>query len=140
MIAMVSSITHLLCASAGASYSGRVSSNLCATVEPVTRRSMRIALLPWLVIFATLAGAGTSLAQQEEPPRAVNRTAAIGGFLGGIVVGFGAHESGHLVFDAIFDADPGIKRVEYHGIPFFAITHRSDLPPRQEYTISAAGF
>jgi len=70
----------------------------------------------------------------------VNRTAAIGGFLGGMVVGFGAHEGGHLLFDAIFDADPGIKRVEYHGIPFFAITHRSDLPPRQEYTISAAGF
>ncbi len=56
------------------------------------------------------------------------------------MVGLAAHEGGHLLFDAIFDADPGIKRVEYHGIPFFAITHRSDLPPRQEYAISAAGF
>ena len=70
----------------------------------------------------------------------MNRTAAVGGLLGGIVVGFAAHESGHIVFDVIFDADPGVKRVEYHGIPFFAITHRSNLPPRQEYTISAAGF
>ena len=70
----------------------------------------------------------------------MNRTAAVGGFLGGIVVGFAAHESGHLLFDVIFDADPGVKRVEYHGIPFFAITHRSNLSPRQEYTISAAGF
>jgi hypothetical protein len=57
-----------------------------------------------------------------------------------MVVGLAAHESGHLLFDVIFDADPGFRRVEYHGIPFFAITHRSGLPPRQEYTISAAGF
>jgi hypothetical protein len=56
------------------------------------------------------------------------------------VVGLAAHESGHLFFDVIFDADPGFKRIEYHGIPFFAVTHRSGLPPRQEYTISAAGF
>jgi hypothetical protein len=60
--------------------------------------------------------------------------------LGGIVVGLFAHEGGHVFFDVIFDADPGIKRVEYHGIPFFAITHRSGLPPREEFTISSAGF
>jgi hypothetical protein len=57
-----------------------------------------------------------------------------------MVAGLAAHESGHLFFDVIFDADPGVKRVEFHGIPFFAITHRTDLAPRQEYTISAAGF
>lgn len=56
------------------------------------------------------------------------------------MVGLAAHESGHLLFDAIFDAEPGIKRVEFHGIPFFAITHRNDLPPREEFTISSAGF
>jgi len=70
----------------------------------------------------------------------VNRTAAVSGFLGGIVVGLVAHEGGHLLFDVVFDADPGIKRVEFHGIPFFAITHRDDLPPREEFTISSAGF
>ena len=70
----------------------------------------------------------------------MNRTAAVGGFLGGIVVGLAAHESGHLFFDVVFDADPGIKRVEFHGIPFFAITHRDDLTPREEFTISSAGF
>ena len=58
----------------------------------------------------------------------------------GIGVGLVAHEGGHLLFDAIFDADPGIKRVEFHGIPFFAITHQTGLEPREEYTISAAGF
>jgi hypothetical protein len=81
-----------------------------------------------------------ALARQEEPPRPVNRTTAVGGFLGGIVVGLVAHESGHLLFDVVFDADPGIKRVEFHGIPFFAITHRSDLSSREEFTISSAGF
>jgi hypothetical protein len=81
-----------------------------------------------------------ALAQQQEPPRPVNQTAAVGGFLGGIVVGLLAHEGGHLFFDVVFDADPGIKRVEFQGIPFFAITHRSDLSPREEFTISSAGF
>jgi hypothetical protein len=70
----------------------------------------------------------------------VKRTAAVGGFLGGFAVGLAAHESGHVLFDVIFDADPGIKRVEYHGIPFFAITHESGLPRRQEFVISSAGF
>ncbi len=70
----------------------------------------------------------------------MNRIAAVGGLLGGLVVGLAAHESGHLLFDVVFDADPGIKRVEFHGIPFFAITHRNDLSPREEFTISAAGF
>jgi hypothetical protein len=40
----------------------------------------------------------------------------------------------------VFAADPGLTRVEFHGIPFFAITHRADLAPRQEFTVSAAGF
>ena len=70
----------------------------------------------------------------------MNRTAAVGGFLGGIVVGLAAHEGGHLFFDLIFDADPGIKRVEFRGIPFFAITHRDDLTRHEEFAISSAGF
>jgi hypothetical protein len=70
----------------------------------------------------------------------VNRTAAVGGVLAGAVVGLAAHESGHVLFDVIFDADPGVKRIEFHGIPFFAITHTPGLPPRQEFVISSAGF
>ena len=64
----------------------------------------------------------------------------MGSFLGGFAVGLAAHESGHLLFDVVFDADPGVKRVEYHGIPFFAITHKAGLPHRQELVISSAGF
>jgi hypothetical protein len=56
------------------------------------------------------------------------------------MVGLAAHETGHLLFDGIFDADPGIRRVEFYGIPFFAITHRADLTPRREFAVSSAGF
>ena len=51
-----------------------------------------------------------------------------------------AHEGGHLLFDVVFDADPGFRRVEFGGIPFFAVTHRPGLSPKQEYSIAAAGF
>lgn len=70
----------------------------------------------------------------------MHRLASVGQFLGGAAVGLGLHEGAHLLFDVIFDADPGIKRVEFHGIPFFAITHRPDLSPRQEFVIDSAGF
>jgi hypothetical protein len=33
-----------------------------------------------------------------------------------------------------------LKRVEFHGIPFFAITHRADVSPRHELAIASAGF
>ena len=50
------------------------------------------------------------------------------------------HESGHLIFDAAFDAQPRLTGVHFGPFPFFAISHRSDLPPRREFTISSAGF
>jgi hypothetical protein len=61
-------------------------------------------------------------------------------FLTGALVGLGFHESGHLVFDAIFQAQPTLEGVHLGPLPFFAITHRSDLSPRREFTISSAGF
>jgi hypothetical protein len=61
-------------------------------------------------------------------------------FLAGGLVGLAAHEGGHLIFDAIFDANPHISRVQFGPIPFFAISHRSDMSPRRELTISSAGF
>ena len=33
-----------------------------------------------------------------------------------------------------------MRRVDFHGIPFFAITHRSDLPPAKAFAIASAGF
>ena len=51
-----------------------------------------------------------------------------------------AHEAGHLTFDLVFDADPRFKRVDFHGVPFFALTHRKQLSPRREVAVSSAGF
>jgi hypothetical protein len=56
------------------------------------------------------------------------------------VVGLAAHESGHLFFNVVFDADPTIRRVDFHGIPFFAITPQAPLSPRQEFALASAGF
>jgi hypothetical protein len=98
------------------------------------------------VVFTTatlvlaLSVAQNAGAQQAAPAAPVNRLESASVFLAGGAVAFGAHESGHLLFDLLFDADPGIDKVEFHGIPFFAITHKSGLSPREEFTISSAGF
>jgi hypothetical protein len=60
-------------------------------------------------------------------------------FLLGGAAGLGLHEGGHLLFDAVFGVRPEIKKVDFGGIPFFAITH-PDQPARTEFTISSAGF
>lgn len=61
-------------------------------------------------------------------------------FLTGAALGLGLHEGGHLIFDAVFDARPRISRVTFGPFPFFAVTHRADLSPRREFTVSSAGF
>jgi len=91
-------------------------------------------------MVALVAQPSAAAPQEPESTQIVNRTAAVGGFLAGAVAGLAAHEGGHLLFDGIFDADPGVQRVSFYGVPFFAITHRSDLTPRREFTISSAGF
>lgn len=60
-------------------------------------------------------------------------------FAGGAIAGLGIHESGHLFVDVLFDADPQFKRIEFGGIPFFAIEHTA-LSSRREYIVSSAGF
>ena len=77
-------------------------------------------------------------AQPDRPDE--HRASTLGRFLFGAAAALGAHESGHLLFDGIFDAHPGISRVSFHGVPFFAITHDSGLPHRKEFTIDSAGF
>lgn len=61
-------------------------------------------------------------------------------FLGGAGTGLGAHEAGHLLFAWVFEGEPSIKKVDFAGIPFFAVTHRPGLSPRRELVVSAAGF
>jgi hypothetical protein len=101
--------------------------------------------LVFLLLILAL-GARDGAAQDEESggqaaaPPDTRRVETIAKFLAGGALGFVAHEAGHLVFDAVFDADPRLKRVDFHGIPFFAIAHRPDLPRRQEFVIASAGF
>lgn len=61
-------------------------------------------------------------------------------FAGGAAVGLLAHEAGHVTVDLIFGADPHLKRVDFHGIPFFAIAPRADVSRRERFTIASAGF
>ena len=88
---------------------------------------------------------GSSLFAQQEPdspPAQPRGQAAVETvkFLAGGAIGLAMHESGHLVFDAAFDAKPRLSRVRFGPVPFFAISHRNDLSPRREFTISSAGF
>jgi hypothetical protein len=64
----------------------------------------------------------------------------IASFLAGGAIGLGAHESAHVLADLALGERPGIRKVDFHGVPFFAITHRSGLPRWKEFTISSAGF
>jgi hypothetical protein len=86
--------------------------------------------------------AAQAVGQPAAPPDAPgeHRASTVGSFLLGGAVALGAHESGHLLFDGLFDAHPGISRVSFHGVPFFAITHDSGLPHRKEFVIDSAGF
>ena len=98
-----------------------------------------------LALTGTLGAlwAGSAVAQEDsgrDAPSTERRSVTAVKFLAGAALGLAAHEGGHLVFDGIFDADPRLARVDFHGIPFFAITHRPDLPRRQELAISSAGF
>lgn len=97
------------------------------------------------VLTVTLLTAGVAIGQDAGPPptgstTSENPVTSALAFLGGGAVGLAAHEGGHLLFDGIFKANPGIKKVSFHGIPFFAITHDPGLSPRKEFIIDSAGF
>lgn len=119
-------------------------SNRCATSDaPSSWRLLRSGFL----LFLSLAlGPADALAQQPDTTPLQSATskgkagASLGPFLAGAAIGLATHEAGHLLFDIVFDAGAGVRKVDFHGIPFFAITHRSGLSPRREFVISSAGF
>jgi hypothetical protein len=91
-------------------------------------------------LFVTgLAEAQTT---QPQTPAQPNERLAVNTvkFLAGGVLGLALHEGGHLLFDAVFDAQPHIDPVHLGPFPFFAIAHRGDLSPRREFAVSSAGF
>ena len=102
-------------------------------------RLVSLGLLTLFALRVTAADAQTPTPTQG-PTAQRSRAADVATFLAGGTIGLLAHEGGHLLFNVVFDAEPGVRRVDFHGIPFFAITHRPDLSPAREFTISAAGF
>lgn len=95
----------------------------------------------WLLtVLILLKFSAIALAQQTAQTPENHQGAQVGKILLGGLLGLGIHEAGHVAGAWAFDADPGVKRVEFSGIPFFAITHRNDLSPRREFIVSAAGF
>lgn len=60
-------------------------------------------------------------------------------FLAGGATGLAMHESGHVVLDLAMGVPPGLKKVTFGPIPFFAITH-DPVSPVREFAISSAGF
>ena len=118
-------------------------SNGCATTPSVLHRSFVAAIAALTTIFLTAGLAGAQ--ETTTPPDSSASTSehpvtSAAKFLAGGAVGLAAHETGHLIFDGIFSANPGIKKVDFHGFPFFAITHDAGLTPRKEFIIDSAGF
>jgi hypothetical protein len=93
-----------------------------------------------LVLGFVACGPAYAQDTEKKDDNPSTRAATFGTFLLGGATGLLLHESGHLVFDFAFDADPAIRKVDFHGIPFFAISHRDGLPRRKEFVISSAGF
>jgi hypothetical protein len=90
-----------------------------------------------------VAAAGPALAQPEAqtpPQRAESAGKRIASFLTGGAIGLGAHEAGHVIANLALGEKPSLRKVDFHGVPFFAVTHSSGLPRRKEFTISSAGF
>src|SRR5258708_9868220 len=144
MTAMVSSMVRLLrCAPSGAE--GALLGNRCAKSPSVslTRRLIVVVqTFAAILAMAELASAQEAIRQPDTSSTTTeHRTASdVAKFLAGAAVGLGAHESGHLLFDGIFKAHPGIDKVSFHGVPFFAITHDPGLSPRREFVIDSPGF
>jgi len=59
--------------------------------------------------------------------------------IGGAAAGLAIHESAHVAADFAYGVNPGVKKVTFGPIPFFAITH-DPVSPGREFVISSAGF
>ena len=86
------------------------------------------------IVLLVLLFASPALAQEESSASKFGKV-----LLGG-AAGLGLHEAGHLVANWAFEESVKIRRVDYKGIPFFALSHAPDLSPRREYVVSSAGL
>ena len=89
----------------------------------------------FLAVLTCTAGLACAL-----PSGAAAQSASdIATFLAGGAVALAAHETGHVVLDLSVGVTPGLKKVTFGPLPFFAITHRP-VSPGREFAISSAGF
>jgi hypothetical protein len=140
MTAIVSSIVPCLLRALGGALDNLLS-NACATSPAIRFRAVLTAMLVVSALVATAeVGRAQDVVQQTATTSEKSTTLKVVTFLGGGLAGLAAHESGHLLFDAIFDAHASVKSVNFHGLPFFAITHDAGLTPRKEFVIDSAGF
>ena len=79
-----------------------------------------------LVLVSCLAVPATSVEAQGF----LNPAQDFGTFIAGAATALAMHEAGHLTTDVFFGAPPGIKKVSFAGVPFFAITHPTQSPVR----------
>src|SRR5215212_10672262 len=143
MIAIVSSMCLLLDAAAGAArdFFGCSQSNGCAVLPgPPARIGWRTLVLCFVGITVGSAVAHAQGSDEHTVEQSASKGKRVASFFAGAATGLGAHEAAHVVADLAFGENPGIRKVEFHGIPFFAITHRTGLSARREFTISSAGF
>jgi len=141
MIAIVSSIVFSLRAKAGAAFHEVIHQQRLCRIPRV--RLMIPGRLAAIVIFLLIAFASPSSAQTDAPAQPDNSPSTgkqVVLFLTGAATGFAAHEAGHVIADLAYGEKPGLKKVDFHGIPFFAITHRSGRAANEEFVISSAGF
>jgi hypothetical protein len=107
----------------------------------VARVGSRVALLILLVGFlAAPASAQQQQGSQQADSPAKSAASRFGKLLLGGAAGLVLHESGHLVADWAFEEKVVIRKVDYKGIPFFALSHANNLSPRREFIVSSAGF
>ena len=141
MIAIVSSIVVSLRAKSGDALHEVIhQQRLCriARVEPTIHRRLTA-----LAIFLLFVSASPLLAQTSDPAQpddSMSTGKQVVLFLTGAATGLAAHEAGHVIADFAYGEKPGLKKVDFHGIPFFAITHRSGRAANEEFVISSAGF
>jgi len=113
---------------------------LCRIGELRRSRGVRALVL---VVFLVFGLASQSRAQTDapaQPPDSPSTGKQVVLFLTGAASGLAAHEAAHVIADLAYGENPGLKKVDFHGIPFFAITHRSGRASNEEFVISSAGF
>ena len=106
----------------------------------MARVAYRVALLILLVGFLAAPASAQRQDSQQSDSSAKSAASRFGKLLLGGAAGLVLHESGHLVADWAFEEKVVVKKVDYKGIPFFALSHAHDLSPRREYVVSSAGF